>query len=88
LLHILDEEELYGVLARQFGHVRNRHIRITSVVAALAGAIALIANVAQWGLIFGGYGGRNERDQGAGGAIVEERIRRLEAMAGGIRHAS
>jgi len=69
LLRILDEEELYGVLAHEFGHVRNRDILISSVVAVLAGTITLIANVAQWGLMFGGYGGRDERDQGAGGAI-------------------
>ena len=70
LLQILDEEELYGVLAHEFGHVRNRDILISSVVAVLAGTITLIANVAQWGMIFGGYGGRDDREQGAGGALV------------------
>ncbi|HET7419751.1 MAG TPA: zinc metalloprotease HtpX [Candidatus Dormibacteraeota bacterium] len=70
LFRILDEEELYGVLAHEFGHVRNRDILISSVVAVIAGAITLIANVAQWGLMFGGYGGRDNRDQGAGGAIA------------------
>jgi heat shock protein HtpX len=71
LLRILDEEELYGVLAHEFAHVRNRDILISSVVAVLAGAITMIANVAQWGLMFGGFGGRDERDQqGAGGIIV------------------
>jgi heat shock protein HtpX len=69
LLQILSEEELYGVLAHEFGHVRNRDILISSVVAVLAGTITLIANVAQWGLIFGGYGGR-DREQGAGGGIA------------------
>src|SRR4029077_7460681 len=70
LLRILDEEELYGVLAHEFGHVRNRDILISSVVAVLAGTITLIANVAQWGMMFGGYGGRDNRQQGAGGAIA------------------
>ena len=70
LLRILDEEELYGVLAHEFGHVRNRDILISSVVAVLAGTITLIANIAQWGLIFGGSGGRDDREQGAGGAIA------------------
>jgi heat shock protein HtpX len=71
LLQILDEEELYGVLAHEFAHVRNRDILISSVVAVLAGAITMIANVAQWGLMFGGFGGRDSRDQqGAGGLIV------------------
>jgi heat shock protein HtpX len=70
LLRILDEEELYGVLAHEFAHVRNRDILISSVVAVMAGAITMIANIAQWGLLFGGYGGRDERDQGAGGLLV------------------
>src|SRR5437899_5474353 len=70
LLPILDEEEVYGVLAHEFGHVRNRDILISSVVAVLAGTITLIANIAQWGLIFGGSGGRDNREQGAGGAIA------------------
>jgi heat shock protein HtpX len=71
LLHILDEEELYGVLAHEFAHVRNRDILISSVVAVLAGAITMLANLAQWGLMFGGFRGRDERDrEGAGGLVV------------------
>jgi heat shock protein HtpX len=70
LLQILDEEELYGVLAHEFGHVRNRDILISSVVAVLAGTITLIANVAQWGLMFGGFGSRDDREEGAGGVIA------------------
>jgi heat shock protein HtpX len=70
LLQILDEEELYGLLAHEFAHVRNRDILISSVVAVIAGAITMIANIAQWGLMFGGFGGRAERDQGAGGLVV------------------
>lgn len=69
LMRILDEEELYGVLAHEFAHVRNRDILISSVVAVMAGAITVVANIAQWGLMFGGFGGRDERDQGAGGVI-------------------
>jgi heat shock protein HtpX len=70
LLRTLDEEELYGVLAHEFGHVRNRDILISSVVAVIAGTITLIANVAQWGLMFGGDGGGDERDEGPGGALA------------------
>src|SRR3977135_1708868 len=71
LLQILDEEELYGVLAHEFAHVRNRDILISSVVAVLAGTITMIANLAQWGLMFGGFGGRDSRDsQGTGGVLV------------------
>lgn len=69
LIRILDEEELYGVLAHEFAHVRNRDILTSSIVAVMAGAITVVANIAQWGLMFGGFGGRDERDQGAGGLI-------------------
>lgn len=64
LLQILDEEEVFGVLAHEFAHVRNRDILISSVVAVMAGAITLIANIAQWGMLFGGFGGRDDRDRG------------------------
>jgi heat shock protein HtpX len=54
LLQILDQEELYGVLAHEFAHVRNRDILISTVVAVLAGAITLLAQIGQWSLWFGG----------------------------------
>jgi len=69
LLNLLTEEELYGVLAHEFGHVHNRDILISSVVAVLAGTITFLAHMAQWALIFGG-GRRDDEGEGAGGAIV------------------
>jgi len=70
LIQILDQEEIYGVLAHEFAHVRNRDILISSVVAVMAGAITLLASLAQWGMMFGGLGGRNERDRGAFGGLI------------------
>jgi heat shock protein HtpX len=67
LLQILDQEEVYGVLAHEFAHVRNRDILISSVVAVLAGAITLLAQLGQFGLFFGG--GREEEDQSPLGMI-------------------
>jgi heat shock protein HtpX len=68
ILGLLNDEELEGVLAHELGHVRNRDILISSVAATIAGAITYLAHVAQWGMIFGGYGGdRNERREGGGG---------------------
>jgi len=65
ILGLLNDEELEGVLAHELGHVRNRDILISSVAATIAGAITYLA---QWGMIFGGYGGdRNERREGGGG---------------------
>jgi heat shock protein HtpX len=40
---------------------------ISTVAATLAAAIGMLAYMARWGAIFGGYGGRDER--GGGGII-------------------
>lgn len=65
LLRILDEGELYGVLAHEFGHVKNRDILVSSVVAVLAGAITMMAQLGMW---FGG--GRDDRGQSPLGGIA------------------
>lgn len=65
ILGLLTDEELEGVLGHELGHVRNRDILISSIAATLAGAIMLIARMAGWGVMLGGYGGRDEREGGA-----------------------
>jgi heat shock protein HtpX len=68
ILSLLNDEELEGVIAHELGHVRNRDILISSIAATLAGAITFLAQIARWGMIFGGYGG-GDRDDRRGGAI-------------------
>src|SRR5438067_10310337 len=60
ILGILNRDELMAVLGHEIGHVRNHDILISSVAATIAGAITLIANVAQWAFIFGGFGGNRD----------------------------
>ncbi|HET6369958.1 MAG TPA: M48 family metalloprotease, partial [Nitrospiria bacterium] len=70
ILRILNRDELTGVLAHELSHVRHRDILISSVAATIAGAISILANIAQWGLIFGGFGGRrDDRDDGPLGLV-------------------
>ena len=68
ILRLLNREELEGVLAHEFAHIRNRDILISSIAAVIAGAITYIATMAQWAMLFGGFGGSDD-DEGAGGLI-------------------
>jgi heat shock protein HtpX len=70
ILNLLNDEELEGVLAHELGHVNNRDILISSIAATLAGAITMLANMGKWAMIFGGFGGRDERDRGGGLAAL------------------
>ena len=67
ILEICDDEEIEGVLAHELGHVKNRDILISAVVATLAGAITLIARMVYWGEMLGGFGGGRSNDRRGGG---------------------
>jgi heat shock protein HtpX len=70
LLGLLSRDELAGVLAHELGHVRNRDILISSVAATIAGALTMLATMAQWSMLFGGFGrSTDEEDNGSGGLI-------------------
>lgn len=64
ILNLMSDEELEGVLAHELGHVKNRDILISSVAATIAGAITMLATMARWGMMFGGYGNTDSRDRG------------------------
>ena len=70
IVNLLNDEELEGVLAHELGHVRNRDILISSIAATLAGAITMLASMGRWAMIFGGAGGRDDRDRGGGLAAL------------------
>jgi heat shock protein HtpX len=54
LLAHLPAAEVKGVLAHEFGHIKNRDILVSSVAAMVAGAISAIATILQFSLLFGG----------------------------------
>jgi heat shock protein HtpX len=65
LLQHLPPDQVKSVLAHEFGHIKNRDILVSSIAALVAGAIAAIANVFQFSLLFGG----EDEDAGALGWI-------------------
>jgi heat shock protein HtpX len=53
LLDSLDREELQGVVAHEMSHIRNLDVRVMTIVAALVGAVALLADWARRGMMWG-----------------------------------
>ncbi|MDI6641387.1 MAG: zinc metalloprotease HtpX [Elusimicrobiota bacterium] len=65
ILDILSKRELAGVIAHELSHIKNRDTLISVVAATIAGAIFMLARLAQWAMLFGGFGGgRDERGRG------------------------
>jgi heat shock protein HtpX len=83
ILQVLDRDELRGVLAHELAHVKNRDILISSVAAAVAMGITLLATFAMWGgALFGG----NDRDGGNLLGVIATAL--LAPIAAGLLQAS
>ncbi len=67
IMRILSREELEGVIAHELSHIKNKDMLISSIAATIAGAISMLASMAQWAAIFGG--GRSSDDDNGGGII-------------------
>ncbi len=67
LLERLNREELEGVIAHEFGHIRNYDVRLQTIAIALGAVIAMLV---QFGsrMIFWGGGRRNRDSDNGGGA--------------------
>jgi len=66
IMRTLSADELRGVIGHELSHVKNRDILVGTVAATIAGAISMIANMAQWAMIFGG-GRSSDSEEGGGG---------------------
>jgi len=81
ILEICNDEEIEGVLAHELGHVKNRDILISAVVATVAGAITMIARMVYYAELFGFGGGRSDdRRGGALSALAMMIVAPLAAM--------
>jgi len=65
IMKTLSRDELRGVLGHELAHVKHRDILIGTIAATLAGAISMLANMAQWGMMFGGGRSSDDRDGGS-----------------------
>src|SRR5277367_2993394 len=66
IMRICTREELKGVIGHELSHVLNRDILISSIAATLAGVVMMVASIARWGALLGGFGGRDDNNRGGG----------------------
>jgi len=69
IMRLLSREELSGVIAHELAHIKHRDMLTGTIVATMAGAISMLAQMAQWAMIFGG-GSRRDSDDEGGSPIV------------------
>ncbi|MCR5834466.1 MAG: zinc metalloprotease HtpX [Selenomonadaceae bacterium] len=55
IMNVLDYNEISGVLGHELAHVKHRDILIGTIAASMAGVISMVANIVQWGAIFGSH---------------------------------
>jgi len=67
ILKRLDKKELEGVLAHELSHIGNKDMLLSTVVAVLAGVVAMLAN---FFLRISFWGGRNRDDDNKAGALL------------------
>ena len=69
IIRALDREELEGVIAHELAHIKHRDILTGTIVATIAGAISMLAQMAHWAMIFGG-GRRDDSDEGGSPVVA------------------
>ena len=70
LLSIMNREELQGVVSHEMSHVKDYDTRYMTVLAALAGAVLLLAAWSRNAMWWGGGRRRSGDREGGGGVIV------------------
>lgn len=78
LIQDLNRDELAGVMAHELAHIKNYDTLIMTVAATIGGAISMLAQYLQFGMLFGGN--RDRSGIGVIGAIVAMIVAPLAAM--------
>jgi heat shock protein HtpX len=79
LLQALSKDEIAGVMAHELAHVKNHDTLTMTIAAAIGGAISMLAQYMQFGMLFGGNRDGNS-GPGVIGSIVAIFIAPLAAM--------
>ena len=82
IVRLLSPDELRGVVAHEIGHITNRDILIQSVAGVLATVVIGIANMMQWGAIFGF--GRSDEEGGGGNIFTSLLLAFLAPVAASL----
>lgn len=69
LLTTLNREELEGVIAHEFAHIRNYDVRLQTIAIALGAVISILVQIGSRFFFFGGRG-RRSNDNNKGGGVV------------------
>jgi heat shock protein HtpX len=69
ILKTLSDDELEGVIAHEFAHIKHRDILTGTIVATMVGSITFIARMAGWAMMFG-TGDRNRRGSNGFGELL------------------
>jgi len=77
---LLTPDELRGVIGHELGHVMHRDILVGTIAATFAGAISMLAHMAQWAMIFGGRSRDNDDGESPIVAIAMIIVAPLAAM--------
>jgi heat shock protein HtpX len=81
IMRLLSREELTGVIAHELAHIKHRDMLTGTIVATIAGAISMLAQMAQWAMIFGGSSRRDDDEGGSPiAAIVMMIVAPIAAM--------
>ena len=79
LLRYMPPEQVRGVLAHEFAHIKNRDVLVQTIAAMIGAAIAAIANILQFSFLFGG-GDDDDSPLGFVGVLVAVIVAPLAAM--------
>jgi heat shock protein HtpX len=80
IMRTLSREELAGVIAHELAHIRNRDTLIMTIAATVAGAISMLANIAQFSMMFGGNRDDRNNPLGVVGVLIAVIVAPMAAM--------